>query len=86
MRDIDSSQTIARGLGAIVPPRAGRMVGSSARTLDGQMESQRQCAPMNREPPGRLNSGIEMRTGARYGHCRAISGGCPAWLLSRKCT
>jgi hypothetical protein len=50
------------------------------------IESQRQCAPMNCEPPGRLNCGIEMRTAARYGHGHAISGGWPAWFLSRRCT
>jgi hypothetical protein len=29
---------------------------------------------MKREPPGRLISGIEMHTGARYGHGRTYGG------------
>jgi hypothetical protein len=80
-RTIDSAQTIARRFEANVPPRTGADGPQGARGARPEMVSQRQRVPMKRGPPGRLNSGIEMRTGARYWalprHFRSMPGVAP---------
>jgi hypothetical protein len=59
--------------------RASDRTGSGARPSD----ALRHCAPVDRKPPGRLISGIEMPRSARYGHAGPVPSAADGFLFTK---